>query len=50
MEDEKEDRLPDFHPPADCRLVARDDLEGYRQEQLKEIESIKDCLAQNYIP
>ncbi len=50
IEDEKDERFPDFHPPDDCRLVARDNLEGFRQEQMKEIETIKDLLAQNYIP
>lgn len=49
-DDAKSQKLPDFKPPSECRMIARDDIEGYRQEQLKEIESIKDCLAQNYIP
>jgi hypothetical protein len=43
----KDTRLPDFKPPAVLRVPTRADIEGYRQEELQEIESIKNRLAQD---
>jgi hypothetical protein len=39
--------MPDFKPPATLRVPFRTDNEGYRQQQLLEIEAIKNRLAQD---
>jgi hypothetical protein len=46
----KDTRLPDFKPPANLSVPTRVCQEGYRQEQLSEIESIKNRLAQDNCP
>ena len=44
----KDTRLPDFKPPSTLRVPFRTDNEGYRHQQLQEIESIKIRLAADH--
>ena len=41
----KDARLPEFKPPTGLVVPTRGLTEGYRLEQLREIEAIKDRLA-----
>jgi hypothetical protein len=43
-------RLPDFKPPAGLGLLSRCGTDGYRIEQMKEIEAIKERLARDHCP
>ena len=46
-EEIKDTRLPDFKNPEGINLVSRGGVDGYRQEQANEIESIKERLAKD---
>jgi len=43
----KDTRLPEFKPPTGLGFTTRGLTEGYRQEQIQEIEAIKDRLAKD---
>ena len=43
-------RLPEFKPPKDLNLIQRGAIDGYRQEQISEINSIKERLAKDNCP
>ena len=46
-EEVKDTRLPDFKNPEGINLVSRGGVDGHRQEQANEIESIKERLAKD---
>jgi hypothetical protein len=45
--DIKDTRLPDFKPPASLSIPTRTCQDGFKQEHIREIESIKDKLAKD---
>jgi hypothetical protein len=49
-EEEPDNRLPNFKVPADLSLISRSGIDGYRLEQIKEIESIKERMARDHCP
>jgi hypothetical protein len=49
-EEEVDNRLPNFKVPPDLNLISRSGIDGYRLEQMKEIESIKERLARDHCP
>ena len=49
-EAQSDGRLPDFKTPSGLNLISRGGVDGYRLEQIKEIESIKERLARDHCP
>lgn len=49
-EEPKDTRLPDFQQKPDLQKAARGAIDGYRLEQINEIESIKEKLARDHCP
>jgi hypothetical protein len=45
-----DNRLPEFKNKEQLNLLSRGQVDGYRLEQIKEIESIKDRLARDHCP
>jgi len=43
-------RLPDFKVPAGLDLLSRGAIDGFRIEQMHELESIKERLARDHCP
>jgi hypothetical protein len=43
-------RLPDFKNASSLGMLARSTIDGYRLEQMKEIEGIKETLALKGFP
>lgn len=48
--DKRDLRLPDFKPPSSLSVPTRTMAESLRQEQISEIEAIKDRLAKDNCP
>ncbi len=46
----KDDRLPDFKPPPGLEVINRGAMDGYRLEQIRELETIKQRLAKDNCP
>lgn len=49
-ETQQDNRLPNFKVPADLGLISRSGIDGYRLEQIREIESIKERMARDHCP
>lgn len=50
FDDHKDTRLPDFKQPKELIPPNRGMIDGYRLEQMQEIEAIKDRLAKDNCP
>ena len=46
----KDNKLPDFEVPEGMNMISRSCVDGYRVEQMNEIESIKERLAKDHCP